>query len=197
MASARRMAMRSRFAETFNLVVRTRGYWRSLPFSLFVGHNGLLFVDGMSPVFYKEGRIDIGRRFVVRNRQTRSEIGAKENGELVIGDNVFVNQGCSIVAYHRISIGDNCLIGDFTSIMDTDSHELGPGLGVKTEAVEVGHNVYIGRNCILLPGVSVGDNSVIAAGSIVTKDVPPSCVVAGNPARQIRALPVEEGWVRH
>ncbi len=189
--------MRSRFAETFDLAVRSRAYWRSLPFSLFVGHNGLLIVDGMTPVLYKEGRIEIGRRFVVRNRQTRSEIGAMEDGELIIGDNVFVNQGCSIVAYRRISIGDNCLIGDFTSIMDTDSHELGPGMGVKTGAVEVGQNVYIGRNCILLPGVSVGDNSVIGAGSIVTTDVPPSCVVAGNPAKQIRTLPVEGGWVRH
>ncbi len=197
MRSARMTAVgRSRIADAVDLAVKCRSFWRSLSFSLLVGHNGRLSVQGMAPVLYNRGPIHIGRGFVVRGCQIRSEIGAVEDGELVIGDDVFVNQGCSIVALHRISIGDNCLIGEFTSILDTDFHELASGMGVRTGAVEIGRNVFIGRNCILLPGVSIGDNSVIGAGSVVTRSVPANCVFAGNPARQIRELPVVEGWIR-
>lgn len=177
-----------------------RGYWRSLPFSALMAFtvrlNGLLYVEGLAPVVYRGGSINIGRRFLVRGFHCRSEIGAVKHGELTIGNNVFVNQGCSIVAHHRISIGDDCLIGDFSTILDTSHHELAPGLGIQTEPVEIGNNVWIGRNCVVLPGVQIGNNSVVAAGSIVTRDVPENHLVAGNPAKFVRELPFEEGWVR-
>jgi acetyltransferase-like isoleucine patch superfamily enzyme len=191
----------SSFAHTIKRTWGFHSYWRSLPFSLFVGaitgRNGLTLVDGTSPVFYRGGRIAIGRRVVVRGRQTRSELGAVKNGELVIGDYVYINQGCSIVSHCRISIGNNSRIGDFTSIMDTSYHDLAPGKSTRTGAVEICENVWIGRNCIVLPGIRIGENSVVAAGSIVTKDVAPNLLVAGNPAQEIQTLPIQSGWVRH
>jgi maltose O-acetyltransferase len=62
--------------------------------------------------------------------------------------------------------------------------------------VHIGDNVWIGRSAIILPGVTIGDNAVVAAGAVVTKDVPDATLVAGNPARVVRTLVVDDGWRR-
>jgi acetyltransferase-like isoleucine patch superfamily enzyme len=175
-------------------------YWRSLPFSLYItiagAHTSVVFLEGKSPLFCRAGRVTIGRRLLFKSRQVRSEFGATKGGYLLIGNRVFINQGCKIVAQKFISIGDDCLIGDFTSILDSNEHEVSPMSGVRKEPVTIGRNVWIGRNCILLPGTDIGENSVIAAGSIVTQSIPPNCLAAGNPARVIREIVVPPGWVR-
>jgi maltose O-acetyltransferase len=68
---------------------------------------------------------------------------------------------------------------------------------VRKEPVMIERNVWIGRNCLVLPGTVIGENSVIAAGSIVTRSIPPNSVAAGNPATVIRTITCETGWVRH
>jgi len=156
---------------------------------------GLVIVGGKWPRFSGLGDVQIGRGLVVDSRQVPTEFGAGTDGRLVIGDNAYLN-GCSIVATKSITIGDNCLIGDFTSIMDTDYHPLSSEEPIKAEPVTIGNNVWIARCCSILPGVSIGDNAVVAAGSVVTKDVPPSTLVGGVPARTIKALAIDEGWVR-
>ena len=82
----------------------------------------------------------------------------------------------------KIKIGDNTIIGYNTTILAHEYllHEYRLG------AVEIGSNVMIGANCTILPGVRIGDNAVVAAGSIVTKDVEPNAFVAGNPAKFVR-----------
>jgi acetyltransferase-like isoleucine patch superfamily enzyme len=156
---------------------------------------GLVLVGGKWPHFSGVGEVQIGRGLMVDSRQVTTEFGAGKNGRLVIGDHVYLN-GCSVVAATSITIGDNCLIGDLTSIMDTDYHPLSSEVPTKAEPVTIGNNVWIARCCSILPGVSIGDNSVVAAGSVVTKDVPPNTLVGGVPARTITALAIDQGWVR-
>jgi acetyltransferase-like isoleucine patch superfamily enzyme len=86
-----------------------------------------------------------------------------------------------IAAVKEISIGDNTIIGIQTVIYDTDWHGI-DGAKVKVEPVSIGKNVWIGARAIILKGVKIGDNAVVAAGSVVTHDVEANTLVAGNPA---------------
>ncbi|WP_280136520.1 acyltransferase [Dyella japonica] len=120
--------------------------------------------------------------------------------ELRIGNRVFMNYGASVYATHRITIGDHVLIADDVRIMDTDSHDVvdhaKPG---KTAPITIGNHVWIGLRSLILKGVTIGDGAVVAAGSVVTRDVPPHTLVAGNPARVIRAIDAhvmrQEAWM--
>jgi acetyltransferase-like isoleucine patch superfamily enzyme len=100
------------------------------------------------------------------------------------------------VATHRIEVGDNCLIGDLVAIFDSNHHPLEPSCPTRIAPVRLGVNVWVGRSATILPGVTVGDHAVIAAGSIVTEDVPTRTLVAGAPARPIRTLDIPDGWRR-
>ncbi|MGA2970877.1 MAG: acyltransferase [Acidimicrobiales bacterium] len=100
------------------------------------------------------------------------------------------------MAHLDIEIGDDCKIGELSAIFDTDHHEVEPGSEVVKSKVSIGSNVWIGRSSIVLPGVTIGNNSVIAAGSLVNSDVPPNTLVGGTPARFIRQLNSEDGWRR-
>jgi acetyltransferase-like isoleucine patch superfamily enzyme len=156
---------------------------------------GLVGISGKWPHFWGLGAVKIGTGLIIDSRQVPTEFGAARNGHLIIGDDVYLN-GCSIVATNRITIGDDCLIGDFTAIMDTNYHALSSMESIKAEPVTIGNNVWIGRSCTVVPGVSIGDNAVVAAGSVVTTDVAPSTLVGGVPAKVIKVLAVDDGWVR-
>lgn len=121
-------------------------------------------------------------------------------GIFEIGDNTILN-GVGMTAYKKITIGKNCLISSGTFISDTDFHPIDPGLrqrvsmGYKTNfdhvtkaEVNIGNNVWIGWGAIVLKGVTIGDNSVIASGSVVTSSIPPNVIAGGNPAKIIRHL---------
>ena len=109
---------------------------------------------------------------------------------LQVGRN-FAMTGGSLVAAEKILIGDNVNVGANTIIMDTDFHPLDAearrldSAPAKTAPVSIEDNVFIGMNCLILKGVTLGKGSVIGAGSVVTKDVPSNAIVAGNPARLI------------
>lgn len=108
-----------------------------------------------------------------------------------IGENAFININCVIIDVARVTIGDRCLIGPNVSIY-TAGHPIHP----RTRAtgyeygkpVTVGDDVWLGGGSILCPGVTVGSGSVIGAGSVVTRDIPPMVVAAGNPCRVIREI---------
>lgn len=112
---------------------------------------------------------------------------------LEIGDD-FSMTGGSIVAAECITIGDCVAVGANTTIIDTDFHPLDPQerrlhpQGAKTAPVVIEDNVFIGMNCLILKGVTIGRGSVVGAGSVVTKDVPAGMIVAGNPACVIREI---------
>ena len=114
------------------------------------------------------------------------------DARIVIGSNTAFSNNVTICANHEIRIGDDCLIGDLVAVYDTDFHEVhpcrrhaGPG---KILPVIIGNNVWLGSRVMVLKGVSIGDNSVVAAGSIVTTSLPENCLAAGSPARVVRKL---------
>lgn len=108
---------------------------------------------------------------------------------ITVGKNVFFNTGCSFQDRGGISIGDGTMIG-----MNVTIATLNHGLPLETRNVTypspviIGDNVWIGSNATILPGVTIGDNSVVAAGAVVTKDVPANTVVAGVPAKELKKI---------
>ena len=106
---------------------------------------------------------------------------------ITIGKNIFINTGCHFQDMGGITIGDNVLIGQ-NVCMATLNHDLNPMKRGDMIAlpIKIGNNVWIGSNATILPGVTIGENSVIASCSLVNKDVPPNTVVAGIPAKIIK-----------
>ncbi len=108
-----------------------------------------------------------------------------------IGNNVAINNGFSLTAFGLIQIGNDVLIGSNCTIVDTDAHQLNPIERHAAPAsldIHIGDNVFLGSNVTILKGVTIGNNSVIGMGSIVTTNIPENVIAAGNPARVIRSL---------
>jgi len=108
---------------------------------------------------------------------------------ITIGKNVFINFDCTFLALGGITIEDDVLIGPKVSLI-TENHPLNPeerkGLAVKPIVIK--KNAWIGANATILPGVTIGENSVVAAGAVVSKDVPDNTVVGGIPAKFIKNI---------
>lgn len=117
----------------------------------------------------------------------------QSGARLIIGDD-FGMTGGVICCAESITIGKRVAIGANTTITDTDFHPLDPierwknPAGGKTAPVVIEDDVFIGMNCLILKGVTIGRGSVIGAGSVVTSDIPPGVIAAGNPARVIRII---------
>lgn len=128
------------------------------------------------------------------------------NGRVSVGDFTLLN-GALVMCEDKIDIGSHCLISWNVGIADSDFHPLDPAQRLidaqavapffkdrpprpklKTAPVKIGDNVWIGMNAVILKGVSIGENSVVAAGAVVTKSVSPNTVVAGNPAVPVRSF---------
>lgn len=151
----------------------------------------------------RKGEMSIGADFIMNNNINANPIGCFQKcsffvdrgAELTIGNNVGLSQ-TSIICHKRITIGNNVMIGGGTYIYDTDFHSLDFKIRI-TDAdkinrvdkpVTIHDNVFIGAHCIILKGVEIGQNSIIGAGSIVTKSIPSNEIWAGNPAKFIRKL---------
>ncbi len=118
---------------------------------------------------------------------------------IFLGNNVIINMNCTFVDNQPIRIGDNVLIASNVQLY-TSSHPVLPEerlvpdwkerqttfFRTYTRPIEIKNNVWIGGGCILLAGVTIGENSVIGAGSVVNRSIPPNCVAAGNPCKVIR-----------
>ena len=107
-----------------------------------------------------------------------------------VGRNVFVNQNCTFYDLGGLDIADDVMIGPNVSIITT-GHPIEPSQRravVIAKPIAIEKNVWIAAGATIIGGVTVGENSVVAAGSVVTKDVPPNTLVGGNPARVIRSI---------
>lgn len=117
------------------------------------------------------------------------ELVTYASGRIEIGNNTFINYGSSIAAREFVKIGAHCHLGHYTFIMDNDQHHVIRHMELPQSAtVIIEDHVWVGAKAVILPGVRIGSRSVIGAGSVVTKDIPPQCVAAGNPARVLRYL---------
>ena len=158
------------------------------------------------PVIVKAGggNIRIGSRLTLASSFLSNMIGlwqrsviiARNGGSVEIGDDVSMS-GVTIYAFRHIEIGDHTIIGANTKIFDSDFHPIDPQIRLVNEDDKqhtamketiIGKNVFIGCNALILKGVRIGDNAVIGAGSVVTRDVPENCIAAGNPAVVIKEM---------
>jgi acetyltransferase-like isoleucine patch superfamily enzyme len=131
----------------------------------------------------------------------------REGASVSIGDRTFIS-GSLIVCAEKIEIGNDVLISWGCTIVDHNSHAIDwasrkndvvawaqgkkDWSGVKIKPVKINDRVWIGFNSIILKGVTIGEGAIVGAGSVVTKDVPPFTIVAGNPAQIIREIPINE-----
>lgn len=162
--------------------------------------------DGM--VFFgRRLELQIARRGEVRfGRFVWIGDGSKvrcHEGVVEIGEKTVMGQECTISAYQRVRIGEQCVIADRAMFIDFDHGVVEVERPIRMQGiykrdVEVGNNVWIGYGACILRGVRVGDNSVIGTNAVVTRDVPANAVVGGIPARiiRMREAPRELRWAR-
>ncbi len=147
----------------------------------------VFFGPGLELQIARRGRVDFGR-FVWLGHGTKIRC---HEGSVEIGAKTVLGQECTISAYGRVRIGEQCVIADRAMFIDFDHGvvEVERPIrlqGIYTRDVEVGSNVWIGYGACILRGVRVGDNSIIGTNSVVTKDVPANAIVAGVPAKIVR-----------
>ena len=143
------------------------------------------------PAVRNRGRMVIGERVQLVSTIATLELVANDGAELVIGPRSLVNFGCSLVAHDRVEIGADCHLGPYTMLSDNNYHRVEPDRRLErppSEPIVVGDNVWIGARSMVMPGVTIGRDSCIGAGSIVTKDIPARTLAVGAPARVIRDL---------
>lgn len=170
--------------------------------------SGIEIAHGARVQYYKikpmEGcRLKIGGNSMIQG----ALIFDREGANIQIGERTFIG-GASIISAEQILVGDDVLISWGCTIVDHNSHALGWNKRstdvidwmsgkkdwdyVERQAVTIQSKAWIGFNAIILKGVTIGEGAVVGAGSVVTKDVPPYTIVGGNPARVIREIPPDE-----
>lgn len=148
--------------------------------------HGSVQIDGFITVI-GTANIQIGSQ----SRISRDvELGTEGAGSIDIGHAVRINRGTTLFAYENISIGDHTLIGEFVSIRDAN-HGIAPDQLVRSQEhhsrpISIGRDVWIGRGSVILPGVTIGDGSIIGANSVVTKNIEPGMIAVGTPAVAVR-----------
>jgi len=133
------------------------------------------------PAIKNEGQLLLGDRVRLASEISTLELKVGPGATLQIGDRVLINHGCSIGATELVRIGDGCNIGSQCILIDNAFHELAPERRNEQPAsapVILEDNVWLAARVIVLPGVRIGKNSVIGAGSVVTRDVPPDVLAA-------------------
>lgn len=130
-------------------------------------------------------------------------------GKIAIGEFCFIGEQTRIWSAKEITLGDRVLISHNVNIFDNDTHPVNPqarheqfkqiittgqpkSIDLKERPVIIADDVLVGCNSIILPGVLIGKGAIVGAGSVVTRDVPPYTIVAGNPAKVIREIPEDE-----
>lgn len=170
-----------------NLVKETSSLCKIIPYKLMFGGRltvGLKQLWGKNTkiVVTKRGRLIIGDMLEAR----RMDYISAQDGVMKIGNNVFMNQNVSVTCMESVNIGDRCIIANNVVIVDHD-HDFVKG-GFVSAPVKLENDVWIGANATVLKGVTIGEGAIVAAGSVVNKDVPAHTMVAGAPARVIKEI---------
>jgi maltose O-acetyltransferase len=146
------------------------------------------------PFVNNQGVMKFGERIRLDSTIATLELVSAPGGVLEIGSSTFINYGCSIAANLLVSIGADCSIGTYVNIMDNNFHRLEPDHRYEmpeSQPVILEDNVWLGTRVIVLPGVTIGTGSVVGAGSVVTRDIPPYALAVGCPAKIVRKLNVD------
>ncbi len=133
----------------------------------------------------KNADIRVGNKVFLHRNVKLSAWGTDQTASLCIGDHTYIGDRTEIHAGQKVSIGSGTVIAWDVCIMDRDYHKLESDREVY-RPVSIGNHVWIGCRALILKGVTIGDGAVIAAGSVVTHDVPPASLVGGNPARVLK-----------
>lgn len=172
--------------------------------------NCLNQITGNNVFFYESAKVNNSQQnpekiLIGSNTHIRGELNLfNYGGEIKIGNNCYIGDHSRIWSGESVKIGDNVLVSHNVNIIDTDSHEInfqeradryidlianGPWKdkgSIKTSPIVIGDNVWISFNSTILKGVHIGNGAIIAAGSVVTKDVAPFSLVVGNPAKHVK-----------
>lgn len=175
----------------------TRFFWSEPLFRSQCSRIGSGFRMEHMPFIIGAGRITLGDdvvfggkpSFIFGNRGSRLP-------EIVVGNHTFIGHGVGFSVSDSIRIGDDCLLASGVQLSDYDGHPIDaerrragdPTPPESIRPIVIGNDVWIGTNVLILKGVEVGDRSIIGAGAVVTRNVPPDVVVAGNPARVVKQL---------
>mgnify|MGYP001404532548 CR=1 FL=1 len=157
-----------------------------------VSFNQQAVINGKGSVIIGD-KVSIGYKLGGNYYKNRSEFQPRYKDAVIeIGDEVAFNNNIFICCAQRVKIGNNCLVGEGVTILDFEAHGTSPynrhKLGNKKEVI-IGNNVWIGSKVIILKGAKIGDNSIIAAGSVVLgKEYPSNVIIGGNPARIIKEI---------
>lgn len=159
-------------------------------------HFGKGFVCNHRLVIRGPGRVIIGDYVNAWAHQEPTRLlTTRADAIIVVGNNVRLN-GPTLLASERIDVGDLSILGS-TILFDSDFHSVrrdrstNPRAPIRRAPIRIGKNVWLGGQSAVLPGVSVGEDSVVAFRAVVTRDVPAGVIVAGNPARVVRQLQAE------
>ncbi len=175
----------------------TRFFWYEPLFRSQCAAIGDGFKMDKLPYIMGSGRIVLGRQVYLDGKL---DIGFSNRihaaPELTVGDDTFIGHGCGLFVADSVRIGNHVLIAGGVRIADFDGHPIDavrrrakeptPPEGIRP--IVIGDDVWIGTGAMILKGVTIGDRSIVAAGAVVAKDVPPDVVVAGNPARVVKHL---------
>lgn len=151
-----------------------------------------LKINGAGEVFFDDNVI-VGFPLAARYGSGEVLVQARtENSVVRIGRNVHFSNNVSIIATDNIIIGSDTLLGELTTIVDSDFHEINPlqrrkSAGISSPVV-IGNNVWIGSRVFIQKGVTIGDNSIITPMSVVTRNIPANCIAGGVPAKFIKNI---------
>ena len=146
--------------------------------------------NGLSPDSHQRKEIILEQLLTLNgNCRIKPSFYCDYGYNIKLGKNFYANHNCTILDPAPVTIGDDVLFGPNVTIT-TASHPLNPECrktGLESASpINIGHNVWLGANVTVLPGVNIGDNAVIGAGSVVTRDIPANCVAVGVPCKVIK-----------
>ena len=146
---------------------------------------GTILARGKHKINLNKGKIVLEKGVFLYPNVKLSVSGIKESAKLFIGENTNIGDRTEIHVGEIVEIGPNCAISWDVCILDRDYHRFNSS-EEEAKPIVIKDNVWIGCRATILKGVTIGEGAMIAAGSIVTKDVPPNSCVAGNPAKIIK-----------
>jgi acetyltransferase-like isoleucine patch superfamily enzyme len=141
---------------------------------------------------HRNGSIELGEGTWLRTEHGQNRLTAYAGGRIRVGPGSLLN-GAMIVAKSEVTLGANTMLAFGVRVLDSDLHDLDCETPEEIEPVRIGSRVWLGANVLVLRGVTIGDDVVVGAGSIVLKDLPDRVVAVGIPARPLRAIASREG----